>query len=222
MKWLQCAPMKRLLSVAILAALALPSTATADTEANVDRSQEAGTWVNGVKVGLAFSTLGGDVNDNVVGQTGMSLAYFFSYRLGNGIAIQPEILVAQKGADSAVLNESGRDADLLYTYIDVPVFGRYNLSLGNGLTPYAYGGPMLGINIDSSRRVSTNARDWDAETNNIDVGVAGGLGLDYLIKNNVGATIDARFTMGFLDADAVDDDANITNRAFVVMLGIWK
>jgi len=215
--------MNRLLLVATLVAFALPSVAAAeDAVSSADSTQLSGTWVNGVKLGLTYSMLSGDTNDGASIHTGTTLGYFFSYRLGNGLAIQPEIMITERGSENVIFNESGRDADLTYSYIDIPVVARYNLAIGNGLTPYGYGGPNFSINIDSNRRVATNSRDWDANTSGFDVGFAAGIGLDYLVNNGVGATLDMRFTMGFLSTDASEADSSLTNRQFVVMLGIWK
>jgi len=222
MKWLQCAPMKRLLLVAALA-IAFPAVASAeDAKASADTSLQSGTWINGVKLGLAVSTLGGDTNSEISSQQGSAVAYFFSYRLGGGLAIQPEVMVTQRGALDSTYNESGRDADLLYTYIDLPILGRYNFQIMEGVGAYGFAGPMLSINIDSSRLVGTSARDWDSETSNIDFGATAGIGFDYLIKNGVGVTVDARYTMGFLDTDALDDNTSLTNRSFIATVGIWK
>lgn len=202
-----------------------PATAVAEDVAAPaeDPTQVSGTWVNGVKGGASFATLSGDSLDDVGTHLGANVGYFFSYRIGNGIAIQPEVFITEKGASDAVLAETGRNADIIATYLELPVFGRYNLALAGDFKPYGYLGPVLSYNIDARRMVNTDGIDFDDRITNFDVGFAVGAGVDWNLGKETGLTLDARYSMGFLNIiDEDNNDASLTHRVFSVMFGIWK
>lgn len=202
-----------------------PATAPAEDLAAPaeDKTQISGTWVNGVKGGASFATLSGDTTDDLSTHVGASIGYFFSYRIGNGIAIQPEVFITEKGASDAVFDESGRQADIVATYIEVPVFARYNVPLAGDFKPYGYLGPQLSYNIDARRLVFTDGIDFEDRISDYDFGFAVGAGMDWNLGKDTGITIDARFSMGLLNiVDEEDSDASLTHQVFSVMFGIWK
>ena len=154
---------------------------------------------------------------------GANIGYFFSYRIGNGIAIQPEVFITEKGASDAVFAESGRNADIIATYLEVPVFGRYNLALAGDFKPYGYLGPVFSYNIDARRMVATDGVDFEDRIKDFDVGVAVGAGVDWNLGKKTGLTADARFSQGFLNiVGEPDSNAKIRHRVISVMFGIWK
>lgn len=217
--------MTRLTGILALILATSPATALAEDAAAPleDQTQVSGTWVNGVKGGANWGTLGGDALDDVGTHLGANIGYFFSYRIGNGIAIQPEIMVNEKGAPDAVLAESGRNADIIATYLEVPILARYNVPLAGDFKPYGYLGPQLSYNIDARRMVSTDATDFEDRIADYDFGFVVGAGADWNLGKKTGLTIDVRFSMGLLNIiDEENSDASLTHRVVSVMFGLWK
>lgn len=212
-----------ILAVFVIGGAATAHAQDAATAPAADATQVSGTWVNGVKGGANWGTLGGDTTDAVGTHVGANVGYFFSYRLGMGLAIQPEVLVSEKGAPDAIFNESGRNADIIATYIDVPVLGRYNLALAGDFKPYGYLGPVLSYNIDARRMVNTDGIDFEDQIKDYDFGVTVGAGCDWNLGEKTGVTLDARFSMGLLNIlDQPDSDVSVKHRVISVMFGIWK
>ena len=83
--------MNRLTGILALILVVSPAAALAEDMAApaADPTQVSGTWINGVKGGASWATLGGDTTDDVGTHLGANIGYFFSYRIGNGIAVQP-------------------------------------------------------------------------------------------------------------------------------------
>ncbi len=217
--------MNRLTGILALILATSPATALAEdvTAPAEDPTQVSGTWINGVKGGAAWGTLGGDALDDVGTHLGANIGYFFSYRIGNGIAIQPEIMVGEKGAPDAVFAESGRNADIIATYIEVPILARYNVPLAGDFKPYGYLGPQLSYNIDARRMVATDGTDYEDRITDYDFGFAVGAGVDWNLGKKTGLTVDVRFSMGLINiVDEEDSDASLTHRVVSVMFGLWK
>jgi opacity protein-like surface antigen len=210
--------MKRLIAAISFALLAVPAAARADV---ADTTKVSGTWVNGVKGGVNVSTMGGGL-DNTSSHIGAGVGYFFSYRVGNGIAVQPELIVMERGAETVVLAENGRDADLIATYIDVPILARYNVPLQGDFRPYVIAGPALSLKIDARRMIGSDGTDYDDETKLFDFGAHAGAGCDWALGKNTGIALEARYSIGFTNVLDDGSDDNVKNRTFSVLFGIWR
>ncbi|RMH42165.1 MAG: PorT family protein [Deltaproteobacteria bacterium] len=204
-------------ALAPLPALAQSATATQPT----GDAAGAARWHNGVKGGLAVGSLGGDVTDKAGSHVGATLGYYFVYSFGSGIDLQVEAAVTETGGTDAVLNESGRESDIIATYFEVPVFGRYDIPLTGPIQPYAYLGPIASVVIDARRMIGTDGVDYEDSLKPFNVAAAAGLGAEWLIGKGTGISLDLRYAYGLTSID----DANlgsIKTRTFTATFGIWK
>ncbi|MEO0724223.1 MAG: porin family protein [Bacteroidota bacterium] len=139
----------------------------------------------------------------------------FILPLGNAVAIQPELLFAQKGAETT-LTILGEDitTDYTYNYLDIPLLLRLSLgdTHGEGLGIYVNGGVYAGYAFSGKTNTSSvlgnfeNDIEFDGEDDQrrLDYGFAlgGGLTLGNLF-------FDLRYTHG--TNNLLDDDANNNN-----------
>lgn len=140
----------------------------------------------------------------------------FILPLGDAVAIQPELLFVQKGAENtATILGQEITTDLTYNYLDIPLLLRLSLgdTHGEGLGIYVNGGAYVGYAFNG--KITTSSPNFpDTETDvtfgdeddqrRIDYGFAlgGGLTLGNLF-------FDLRYTHG--TNNILDDDANNSN-----------
>jgi len=131
---------------------------------------------------------------------GLVAGGFVRMPLTSWLAVQGEGLYAEKGARFA---DTGVDAKLLLTYLEVPVLARVRLSR----LFYAAAGPSMGVLLRARARTrfsgATEDIDVKDDVESFDFGIAmgGGIELGRLI-------IDGRYTLGLRDADADTTDAS--------------
>jgi hypothetical protein len=191
-----------------------------------------------IKAGVNFSNMLFEEADNSVedlarnGATKFTAGLSFILPLGDAVALQPEILYTQKGAETTytVLNTSYSNK-LTYSYLDIPLLLRLSLgdTHGEGLGIYVNGGGYVGYALsgrtESSSPLGTIERDitFDDEDGQgrVDYGWALGGGLTL---GNV--FFDARYSRGInnlLDNDANngnDDIKKLQHRGLAVTAGI--
>ncbi len=146
----------------------------------------------GVIAGANYSTLKGvnslDQRDGTMG--GISLVL----PLGGSIALQPELLLATKGATTG--GTSGTKGVKL-NYAEVPVLIRVGLPGGSLVSPHVYAGPYLGLQVDCTVQ-GTNSKCDDVpsiSTKSVDVGGIAGGGLDLAVGGLV-LTAGVRYDFG--------------------------
>lgn len=121
-----------------------------------------------------FSAPTGITADNV---TGFAAGILVELPLNESVAIQPEALFVQKGADlagSGAVNVSSK-----LNSLDVPIF--LKLSLGKDIRPYVFLGPNFSFTLSSSLQANAGGSmgTLSFSPNTYDLGFAGGAGAEF-------------------------------------------
>lgn len=148
----------------------------------------------GLKAGVNFANMQFEEDESSIedlarnGSTKFTGGLTFILPLGDAIAIQPEILYTQKGAERSfsVLGEEFTN-NLTYHYIDIPLLLRLSLgdTHGEGLGIYINGGGYAGYALSGKSENTTplgNTEteftfDKDDQQARIDYGIAAGGGI---------------------------------------------
>ena len=180
----------------------------------VNQAQAQSNTGFGIRGGVNFANFN-DIDGDTESRTGLMGGIYTSFLIPNSpVAIQPEVLYTQKGAESG-------DNTFELDYIEIPVLARFDFITDGGITPHVYFGPYLGFNV-SAEYDGNNDDDpifGDAETNiedqvnSTDVGVVVGGGLDFG-RVNLGVRYGAGLTEVF------EDGGSAKNGVFSVIAGI--
>ena len=170
----------------------------------------------GVMAGGTFSKFGG-ADKGVFTKTkiGVTAGLFATLGISPQLAVQPEVLFAQKGGKNEV-----DDVAFKISYLEIPVLLKLRIPAGgNGslISPHVYGGGALGIKAgcDVTSGSSTTTCDaFNAEVKSTDFSLVFGAGVD------VGrAIIDARFDLGLSTIDKSLLEQEVKNRSFYLLAG---
>jgi Outer membrane protein beta-barrel domain len=178
----------------------------------------------GIRAGLTASNVAVSAQGATVSLTsriGLSGGGFVEIPIARNVAIQPELLLAMKGANASAPQY---DETLALTYLDFPILVRFRFSIPRkDIGPYLYGGPVLGVLLTATGSSTVNGKTTDTniknQINSVDIGFAFGGGVQF------GRLMaDARYTVGFRSVfkqvQSNDIQGSATNRAISVMLGI--
>ena len=205
-------------AVLVFAALVIPAATAA----------QSNPAVLGAKVGWSLSTLDTDPDGGEQDALG-SLTGGGFLRFGMGrFALQPELMVVTKGAQT-----ESDDPDVPFTgklkldYIEVPVLFVFPLSQGT-LAPYLLGGPAFAFEIGCNIEVEGQGANLEAECEDegddgfgerkkFDIGAMAGGGIAFPVGPG-SLLFEARYTWGLTDlADA--DATKVRNRSLGIMAG---
>lgn len=153
----------------------------------------------GLKGGANFSNISDASGLN--NKTGFHAGVFLGLKFNDKIALQPELLYSQQGAEF----DAGKfDMD----YVNVPVIIKFYLVQGLNIQV----GPQFGfvVNEDVHQSVAGIEQQW--ETNDFDMTAVLGAGYDL----PMGLRIDARYNFGFTD---VLTDESSKNTVISIALG---
>lgn len=164
----------------------------------------------GVKAGLNYATFNN--TDGAEYKAGFLGGVYAKINVpATPMAIQPEILYAQYGA-----NDENSDASYSIDYVQIPVLAKFGFGApGVPVKPEVFFGPYAGFNINSEiedSNISVNADDYFEGT---DLGVVVGAGVQVTKLN-----FEFRYTAGLTNvfADQYADDEK--NGAFSLNVGI--
>jgi hypothetical protein len=157
-------------------AIALALTVTTATLAQTRFTQEPKL---GVKGGLNISNFYETEIDDRNALLGFHAGLYYRVPLGDFLAIQPEVLFNQKGADFSDETIFTDELSLRLNYIDVPVLGVLNLTEHFNVHVGPYVGFLLG---DPSGTLNTGLIDADTQFDRsnfhrVDYGLTGGIGI---------------------------------------------
>jgi len=177
-------------------------------------------------------TVGGFMNINIAGLNvnpagsgedyssylGLGFGGILTYPLMNGLAIQGEPMILQKGGK---ITEDDVTLALKILYFEIPVFLRYNIAISNeSILPYVILGPNLGFRA-SSKVVFP---DGGSSKNNdeiagIDLGLGFGGGVEIPYGNFIifGET---RYVFGLNDINQESGESKVSNRGLQILLGL--
>jgi hypothetical protein len=205
--------MKRLFATAIPALLVL-------TLASVGHAQLA----VGVRAGLSYSSLGGDVKTD--SKTGFMAGAFAGIGISGNWGIQPEISYVQKGAKIEGIDPGTAETQTITTkldYIELQLPVDVDLPVeSESVNPRLYAGPTFGIAL--SCKVESDAPedqpvDCKDDVKSTDYGLVFGIGVE--LGSGPGAFVaDLRYDMGLANInDAGSDPTTSKNRGIQILIG---
>lgn len=187
--------------------------------------------VVGAKGGLTFANISTDDPDLSSADTrnGLVGGLFLQIGIGEILALQPEVLYAQKGFSE---EEDGVDLTAEFDYIEIPLLLKARLGGESSVRPGLYAGPV--ISFESSCSISGEdggvSVDLDCDLAEFefedrittDLGVAFGGELQFDIGQSVVALVDARYALGLIDlaGDIEDAEDSVKTKVFSVMAGL--
>ena len=199
--------MSRIIGALLLLLLAMPT---------------AGQTTLGVRGGVNFATLGGDA-DGVGTRTGLNIGAVAIFPLSGNLSLQAGAHYSQKGAEET---DGGLTATLEFDYIDFPVLLRYGFPTSGATSFHLLAGPSVsfqsGCSLSASGGGSSGSVDCDQadiDIASIDVGLMGGLGLDFQASESLVITLDGLYNLGLSNLDDTGSDS-VKNRVFMLQAGV--
>ncbi|MCO6146815.1 porin family protein [Flavobacterium sp. NRK1] len=171
----------------------------------------------GVKAGVNFATLTGDIPDDVKTRTGFHAGAVAEFKLTEEFSIQPELLYSQQG-----MKYDGIDADTgikvkttwKMDYLILPVVAKYYIIEGFSIEA----GPQIGYRLGAKIKAEAsgfgeNEYDFKDDTKALDFGIIGGLAYDL----PMGLFFQARYNAGITKINEGDD--SVQNDVFQLSVG---
>lgn len=177
----------------------------------------------GVKAGVNFANLGGDVeNGDMI--TGLHVGVLAEFMLTEKFGIQPELLYSLQGSTSERSAESmgvslNYDYTLKLDYINIPIMAKYYIT--DGFSVMA--GPQIGFLVSANREyeISGDGQNESGEedikdyVSSVDYGL--GIGAGYQLGS--GLFFNARYNLGLANINDADDSEEIHNNVIQVSVG---
>jgi hypothetical protein len=174
----------------------------------------------GFKLGMNVATLSGDQADaaNAESITGLVAGAFLRVDLNDFLAVQPELLFSRNGAKGDTL---GIEGTVKLDYIEVPVLLRCSFGRGAKLIPAFFLGPAVLYRLAANAEADNGlTRSLDQSVRRTDFGLV--FGADFSVPlGRPQVTIEARSTLGLTNIDDTGSGADIRNRAFSIILGMY-
>jgi outer membrane immunogenic protein len=176
----------------------------------------------GILAGFNSANIRGD------GADGDSRSGFFVganalFRLGTKIGFQPEVHYSQKGTR---VNEDGINGTIALSYIDVPLYLRFDVPTSGAVKPYLLAGPQVAIRSGCTISGSGVSIECDEVSDFIgsegdgfkrfDYGLSFGGGIDFPVSGRI-ATLTARYGYGLGD---IADASSARNRLLQFGVGL--
>jgi hypothetical protein len=169
----------------------------------------------GVKAGVNFATLTGDIPDEVKSRTGLHIGVLAEFKISEQFSIQPELLYSQQGLkyDEVVEGIEVRSTWKL-DYLNLPIAAKYYVIEGLSIEA----GPQIGYRLGAKIKMEADGyEDGEADikddTKAIEFGLIGGVAYDL----PVGLFFQARYAAGLSKVN--DDDDNVKNGVFQLSVG---
>jgi outer membrane protein OmpA-like peptidoglycan-associated protein len=190
---------------------------------------EPGFVEAGAKLGPSWDTQSGDraLAENV-SKLGGAAGATLRYGLLDAFAVQLELLYVTRGTDLAV--QGGVIGGFHLSYLELPALARLEwrvpILADDGRTPpltgYLIVGPSLSYLLGAERIDDSGSQDLPRDDlSSFDFSAIGGAGIFWNVTPAWGASFEARYEWGFVDA--FDDSMSTTeskNRAILLTLGV--
>jgi hypothetical protein len=205
---------KTLFGVAIMLSLLLAHT---DTHAQFGFSV-------GPKGGLAVTSLRGDDAGDIEARTTWFYGIFTNFQLGKVFALQPELLLTERGAD---VTSNNVRSNISINYFEVPVLAKLRLPLANEVIfPHILFGPNFAFRTDVDF-TSTDTQSGGAisvSTDDIrksDIGGLVGAGVDIQTQGSgIFFTLDGRYGWSFQDLNDNDNMIALRHSGWMFAVGV--
>lgn len=201
----------------VLVLLAVPSEALAQR------------YPGGFKLGISLVELQGESGDfpDFGRRLRLSGGGFLTIEVSSRFAVQPELLISQRGGDFAD-EVAGQSATTLInlSYWELPLLARFHLFQHNNSRTHVVLGPAFSFNrgaevelqVDGS---TVNQAPIDEVVENFDLGLVAGVGIE-LRQGSWGLLADLRYTHGTSNVftPEFDPDLDVRNRALSALFGV--
>lgn len=185
-------------------------------------AEERGITGKGVKLGLNLTSLGGGDVKSADSKMGFAVGGFLTYRINKLIAVQPEVLLTQKKANSEKDVEGGTwKYKLDLWYLEIPVLVKFAIPVESSLNPSVFGGPVVALKLSGKGKSEFTEGVADKVVGGLesyDFGVILGAGVEFTLGffQKGKFTADVRYNLGLTK---INTEKDIKTRAFTFMLG---
>jgi len=175
----------------------------------------------GIRGGFPFASLYGDGVADCGWRRAMCVGVSTEYSILGLVAIQPELLYVQKGAQCDVDPFTGTDVGETYTvkldYVELPVLAAMSVPLPSLVKPRVFAGPYVAYNLKAEGSFETGSSSDLDFIKPFDYGAVVGVGtdLDFILAK---VMLDGRYTFSL--ASIHEDGGDVKNRTITVMLGL--
>ena len=187
---------------------------------SVTYAQSRQRWSIGPRAGLNLANFRGDVQNNkfLPGfYAGLGAMYSDDSRFGFSI----DALYSQRGARFDIPGSQPVKADIRVNYIEVPVLARYFLTDGGSFRPNIFVGPSVALRAGAKTFTKSGSVSNTSDTKEFyrpaELGVTGGVQLNFRAGDRQRLTVDARYTLGL--TDITQDATEVRNSTISVGLG---
>ncbi len=161
----------------------------------------------GVKVGVNFATVSGDIDVDKSARTGMVFGAFLTVPKGALVAFQPELLYSMQGVKG---KEGTDEATFKIDEVQIPLLLRLGGKSGHFLV-----GPSIGFVTRAKMEFGNEEDDFKDELKSTDVGIVVGAGVSV---NRF--LIEGRYTAGMTNLNKDDNGGDNKSRVFSVLVGV--
>lgn len=173
----------------------------------------------GPKAGLSINSFSGDSAGNVSANTAWAGGLFMNLHLLDFLAIQPELLIHQKGATQTINNVSN---EIKINYFEVPILLKIMIPVEKHIYPHVFVGPSFSYNMNgtfASKNTETGTELVfnEGDIKKSDTGGILGAGIDFE-TNHLYINLDGRYGVGFNDIGK--NSIKLRNTNWTFMLGI--
>jgi Outer membrane protein beta-barrel domain len=187
----------------------------------------------GFNVGPTISTFhGSNYAENFRGKGGFSVGLVYQYAINPTFALHTGLLFESKGVSSLTILDPF-DIEVRtrsnFNYLTLPVLLRAHLMPAKKLRPYINVGPYFGFLVRQTNVVRTeNGDNYDVERSNntddfrgFDIGISGGVGIDYLITNDIHLDFEIRDNLGLYNInESNNDNFRLNNNSVNFLIGM--
>ena len=161
----------------------------------------------GIKAGVNFATLTGDVGD-ASSIVGFNVGGFAEIKVSEKFSVQPELLYSTQGA---TLESEGQKVDFNLSYLNIPVMAKYYVAPKFNLEI----GPQIGFLTSAKGKAMGISADMKDLFKSTDFGLNFGAGYDFTNKFSAGI----RYNLGLSNIAEDSGDESAQNSVVSLSLG---
>jgi len=183
------------------------------------QAQSGKVWSIGPEVGVNFSKSGRDAAKNDM-KTGVLAGFFLTYSVVDNFGVTTKFLLSQRGNQTTV---GGVTDKTTLNYVEVPILARFFLNKSGKFRPNLFVGPslnfLLGGTTKDGNADAVKIPNYTNVYNTFDLGLTGGLGLNFAIADETRILLDARYVYGLSDVTKAAAN-NINNQTISISAGV--